>query len=645
MTFEGIWKIIIQSKNAGWSQRVQASNTKSGTVVIPGNPGQSSVVVGDDKKPWQLKIQHNDGTHGWEDSWLRESSSSISSTSSVISKVIDSEDITTPNSDRDFNDLIIRLEKVGMIDQPSRPFSILPRNMQMMPDGIFETSLGRYFMGVKIRNIWTIPWIPNSTIGLTNRCKQWLQNAGIVVIESWSDADLAVVGQKVANNRVLLESPLQPWETRMVYFKVDVSQAQVRKHNIEVDILSPSVDDPEHPNRKASSQILVSQTTFDPEKNTFVSATDHGKLVAKMGELVVEKNSFIRAVTNARKKFGRSGGFDGENFSQKNCDPAQLEEARRKLLRFLKGEKVDLCSALKDLQNCCNTCDDDKPDPNEDWHGSGNTGMEFFSFPTVIDYSVNYNQPFPDKFGPIPYDDPWWKVVLAIIAIILTIAAIVSATSDLANRSDDVVIGQLTRSVLNPFDSEEDAENFLDNNEGNLAQGSVDAAVVRLNGNRGLTTSIFSYLDAASNEDNTTPISSLNGRINTPGNFLTNVELDQIFENLRIDPNNPAFQNAARVFKSGARTGLTHALMTGITPIAPRRREDGGLDFFVNQIDLEVADEADPQTVSNSGDSGSLWIQRDTNAIVALNHAGCTRFDATASRIEDVVNALGIRFA
>jgi hypothetical protein len=46
-------------------------------------------------------------------------------------------------------------------------------------------------------------------------------------------------------------------------------------------------------------------------------------------------------------------------------------------------------------------------------------------------------------------DDPWWKILLIIIAIILTIAAWASSTADLANRGTMVSIGFLTGSILN----------------------------------------------------------------------------------------------------------------------------------------------------------------------------------------------------
>ena len=101
-----------------------------------------------------------------------------------------------------------------------------------------------------------------------------------------------------------------------------------------------------------------------------------------------------------------------------------------------------------------------------------------------------------------------------------------------------------------------------------------------------------------------------------------------------------------QVFKSGARTGTTKAtLVAGIDTISRRRKDDGGIHFFINQLDIV---DRDGSEISNSGDSGSLWLIEDAGGnhrIIGLNHAGCTNLDATASRIEDVMNTLNIRFA
>ena len=99
-------------------------------------------------------------------------------------------------------------------------------------------------------------------------------------------------------------------------------------------------------------------------------------------------------------------------------------------------------------------------------------------FPTKFTYRVEFATPFTGQLGPIPFDDPWWKIALLILAIILTILAGASAATDLAYKSDDVVIGTLADSWLAP---EADGR-FL-----------VDAATCELNGSRDFACDLASH--------------------------------------------------------------------------------------------------------------------------------------------------------
>ncbi len=284
----------------------------------------------------------------------------------------------------------------------------------------------------------------------------------------------------------------------------------------------------------------------------------------------------------------------------------------------------------------------------DDNNGNGKNGGtkswpcgDIFMIPTKFDYRVEPNPAYTGQFGQLPFDDPWWKLLLAII---LSIAATASAVSDLAYRSDNVVIGKLKKSVDNIIRNQANVppQNQVDW----TTPGSVDAAIVELNGQRSLTTSVFSYLDAASDEANTNPISKLNGQIHTSGQILTNAQINNIFLQLQNQPNNPALLQACEVFKSGATTGLVRAVMVGVVPIDSYVKANGSFECLINNV-LFVEDPQAPTQIRASGDSGSLWIQRGGNqAIVALHHRGRSQNNTgTGSRIEDVMNALNIRFA
>jgi hypothetical protein len=627
LSIVGDWRVVVQSKNAGWSQRIRMTGTAAGELVLAGVPGYALDVYGRDQVPWELHIEHDDGG-GWQPSWVREVASSISA--GHITRTIDSEDVTSPTSDRDFNDLVIRLEKLGMVAQASRPFAVHPTTLLPMPDGIFEASLGRYFMGVTARNVWTHTWLPNSRVGLTQRSRQWLAAAGVQVVDVWSQEDQAAFGQDVAGGRVLVGA-LEPWQTRLVYFKVDVTAAPPRKHQVEIEVAEPV----SHLHRDARAPMMVTRTTWDADQGVFISECDRGRLVAAVRELGVDYNTLKRAVFRARKLFKEGGGAGGgtgpggpgTGGGRPGCDRAEIERLRRDLLAFLKGAKVDPCEIWRRLQCCCATGgfgDGGGTGGDGTWTGGGGTGLEVLAVPTQVDYRVEYAPAFAGKFGPIPFDDPWWKIVLAIIALLLSLGAAASAAADLANHSDDVVIGEVTRSVLDDL---------------------VDAAVVTLNGNRSLSASIFSYLDAESGEDNVVPVTSLGGRIDTTGGTMTNAEITAAIAAFNANPTDPAALAGVRVFKSGARTGLTFGQMFAVQPSSRDDDDDGVSDrTFQNQVIIQQ-DPAFPNGVSDGGDSGSLWLHLDTRRVVALNHAG-NRDNNTAigSRIEDVMARLAIRF-
>jgi hypothetical protein len=636
LTFVGDWRITIVSKSAGWSQRVATTGSSAGVAIVDGVPGYSLDVFGNGTAPWVLRIEHNDGSTGWQPNWLR-ATSSISGVR--LSMTVTSEDITTgTSSDADFNDLIIRVDKLGAVSQPVPPFAIRPETMQGMPEGVFEATLGRYFMAVRITNIFTSTWPASARVGISARSRAWLAAGGVHIVDAWSANEQATLGQTVVNGRVAVGA-LPAWQSRLIYFKVDVSSAQVRKHHVELQVDSDFGAEPvELINKKAKAPMQVSRTTFDASTNTFTSRCDVGTMTASIRELTVDYNSFKRALGVARR-FVREGGGGSGGSSTHGCDPRKLEQIRAQLRAFFDGKDVDLCAIWRDLACCCvggGTHDDGC----EDWTDCRGLDLSFFLWPTKIDYIVDYRPAFAGQFGPIPYDDPWWKVLLIIIAIILTIAAWASSTADLANRGDSVSIGFLTGSILNSFNARQPVDPL------STDPGTIDAAVVTLVGNRNLTPAVFTELDAQSGEFFTaTPIVALDGTIDTPGTFLTNAQIDAIFQNLANNPADPAAQAAVRAYKSGARSGLGLGVMSALVAQFPRRTDDGGVIWMMNQLDF-AQDGDTTDSLSCSGDSGSLWFQQGTNAIIGLNHAGVdSGTTAGACRIEDVINQLSIRFA
>ncbi|HST17340.1 MAG TPA: hypothetical protein VLK36_06700 [Gaiellaceae bacterium] len=636
LSFEGDWRVTVTGRDASWAQRVTASSTASGTQTLGGNPGAAMDVYGNGQMPWTLSIEHNDGTHGWQPSFVR-GASAISGPH--LSWVVESEDDTTSSSDRDFNDLTISLSKLGLVGQPVPPFAVLPSTLQAMPEGVFEASLGRYLMAVRIQNIWTLDWPASARVQLSDRCRAWLAAAGVNVIDSWSVQDQEALGQQVIGGGVVVGS-LGAWDTRRVYFKVDVANAAVRKHQVEVQVTTDQgAEEVALLNKAARAPISVTRTTYDSARKAFVSRSDVGVMTASIKGMTIDLTTFTRAVGVLRRLGAGGQGGGGASGGLGACDARTLAEVRAQLRAFLDGKDVDLCALWRLLACCCAGGHDGGKDGDGTWTGTLDPGLSFFIFPTAVEYAVEYAQPFPGQFGPIPFDDPWWKILLIIIAIILTIAAAVSGGADLVNQSDEAVIGTLTRSVLNALKTEPATM------PAPADPGSVDAAVVTLNGNRALTSAMFTVLDAASGEASTTPIETLGGKIDTPGTVLTNAQINAIFQNAADNPGDPSAQDALRVFKSGSRSGTTSGLLAkAVKPISPRNEDDGSIVFFLNQLSVHVDETGG--SLSCKGDSGSLWFQTSSRAVVGLNHAGPDDgSSATACRIEDVLTAMGIRFA
>ncbi|MEO0339740.1 MAG: hypothetical protein AAF242_11050, partial [Bacteroidota bacterium] len=345
-------------------------------------------------------------------------------------------------------------------------------------------------------------------------------------------------------------------------------------------------------------------------------------MVLNVERVAIDEKGYKESVKAAREKC---------RDQKKELNPKELREL---LKSFLAGKDVDLCELQRILACYCSSSSGE----------AGRLPKELFCYNpyylifTKLNLKILPAAPYGGQFGAIPYDDPWWKVALAIVAAILALLGGAEEAAQAAYNDEDLVIGDL------------DA----------FERHQLDAALCRIDTSREL--SFRTVLDAQSGEENVIPVidDNLDGIIEIDPNFMTEADID----NLLFTAQNTGDMSGLRVFKSGARTGTTIAQISGwmgewerCDLEEPERSED---PFCVEHpervtrfddpnrptIRFEVMDGGDPANlVSNRGDSGSVWFHFDSRRPIALHHSGDRDSNtAIGSLIEFVADHFNITF-
>lgn len=592
----GRWNLKVTKAIHNWENRFVVQGATSGSGTYPPTVG---LEVTADGAGWLLTAEYRESNaEPWKPSEMK---IQTGPERVAIRALIGAED---PLPTHDFEDIEWEAAYLGgtMLEIPYRPYAVRTDDLFQMPDGIFETALGTYYMAVRVVNRWGLPFTEDNVLDITAASRAGLAMRGVKVIDAWSQAELAALGQAQKGTGIIL-GPLVPGAARTIYFKVDVSAAAPRKHEVEFVCRNMSgMADANHPARRVRKKIFVSRTALDPATGEVVSEVQEGTLRFKLREFAFDRK-------NARA-------------SRRRCPPPKRRQPnsgvrdrlRQTLRDLLDGKAIDPCVIQEILACYCSHApgdgDAEQPDPRRP--SDGRFCYEpFYIFPTRFSYSVVPRVPFDGQYGPIPFDDPWWKALLIIIALLLLLAAALSEATDVAYHDEDLIIGHL----------------------GRFQRTDLDAALCVLDTDR--DTSFLQVLDAQSNEDNQNFENALDEQITVTNQIMPKAEVI----NLLSDPATPMEQ--LRVFKSGATTGLTHGLMTGFTT-APFTRESDGTQFNISQLSIGP-DAMFNENVSMPGDSGSIWVHRATGRPVALHHSGRDNPDrATASFLEDVATQLNI---
>lgn len=648
--FAGRWRGTVTGREAGFSQRAVVSGATSGNGAFDGVVGNSF-----EFEDGQVELQWNDNAgSGWQPSAII---SSIGMSSPlVVVRFLSADDNVPGNRDGDYDDLQVRFEH---LDPPfevvQRPFALERGSLVMLPDGIFDASQGVQYMGVRIRNTWFFDWrsdfpATGMMIGIAPASRSALAAQGITVLDGWSSLEQQAFGQVVDGGYVRVPDLLVGEETT-VYLKVDASGAAPSKPEVGLvaqrDAFDPNFDAPSRVERK---QIFVSRSSFDKTTKELVAALPEGTLRLKLRSILLDRKGAndaakdllrcLRKQAARRRRGGRpTAGEDLIGVWWEACAPGR-EECRERGTRLLRalledvlaGKEVDLCDLKDLLDRCCGDgdgpcCDDDGKDddgkdgfPGDGWQDG--TGVDGWCrvkpigwLPVQFEYRLEPNPAYTGQFGPLAFEDPWWKVVLIVLAVLLYIASLVYDYVE-AGQDPQFIIGRVARN-------------------GDAMTNAIDCAVSDLNASRAVD---LGELDAQGDDvNNGLPIEGLGGII----------QLD------RTDNGDSGIQDAVVgnvVWKSGGRSGTTRGRVNSINYATnvPYETEDtiSGTITFTNQVQVNQITGME-QPLSQGGDSGSVWVDMGSKRPVALNFAGDTDdagTNAVGNPIRQVVDRLGIRF-
>lgn len=648
LPFSGKWRGTVTGRNAGFQQRVVVSGATSGNGTYNGVVGTSFVF-----EDGQVELQWNDGAgSGWQPSGII---SSIGMTSPlVVVQFVSADDNFPAQRDGDYDDLQVRLDHLDApFEVVQRPFALERGSLQMMPDGIFDTSQGVQYMGVRIRNTWFFDWesafpATGMKIGIAPPSRTSLAAQGVIVRDDWSPLEQQALGQTIDAGYVRIPD-LRVGEETTIYFKVDVTNASPSKPEVgfvaQRDAFDPRFDEP---TRVVNKKIFISRSSYDKTTREVVAEVPEGTLRLKLQSIIMDRRTADRAAKELRRCLrsgsngsGTGGGNGGKDDWWEDCRQRARfcreygsEGLRTMLQSVLGGKRIDICKLKELLELCCEKkgagCDcrgahggDQRPRetfPNGGWQDG--TGLDGWCrvkpiawLPVAFEYKIEPNPAYTGQLGPLAFEDPWWKVILLIIAVLLALASLIY---DYVMASEDpkFIIGQMLRL-------------------GDPATTGVDGAVCNLNGSRGVD---LGALDAQGDDrNNGSPIQGLD----------TIVQLD------RSDNGDNAIQDAVAgnvVWKSGGTSATTRGFVsaTNFATTIPYDENDtiSGSVSFTNQV-LVAQISGMEQPLSQGGDSGSVWVDLGTGRAVALNFAGPEDDSGTTgigNPIRQVIDQLSIRF-
>jgi hypothetical protein len=237
---------------------------------------------------------------------------------------------------------------------PNRPFASDRITGLMLPDGIFEATLGKQILNAHFTNTSASP-ITDAAIYV-----EGASHPGVVVTPYTYQLN------NFAGNKSLVLS----WE-------IDVSAVPAGTYFISFIVETAS------DRQRIIKKIFVTRILFDPTTKTFTAQTPEGVMKVGLADLVTSRKHVC-----CRGKVDRSR--QNNQFSQNNPNPL------KSIFDLFRDHELDFEFCLPGY------------------------------LPHNVEVGVTSTPPFSGQYSDLPFQDPWWKIVLAVIAAILLIAAAIA---------------------------------------------------------------------------------------------------------------------------------------------------------------------------------------------------------------------------
>lgn len=272
---------------------------------------------------------------------------------------------------------------------PNRPFATEPITGMMTPDGIFEVALGQQNVNAHVL----------SSAGTAANVQ--------IYVESVSDPGIIITPTThfIANAATGV-AHLFSWQA-------DFTAASPGKH-----LISFIVETPGGGHQRVIKKIFVTKMAFDPVSGGYSITSPEGILGVRITGMLGPKDPLC-----CRSRGDQTDCRDGV------CHPRNPSESIRGALT----RAAALASADNNSRNLLH------------YLSRGFKGHDpnfVFCAPQVllgeIESIVTPTPPFEGQYGDLPFQDPWWKVLLAILAVLLLIAA---AIAEAVDGSGSITVG------------------------------------------------------------------------------------------------------------------------------------------------------------------------------------------------------------